>query len=366
MSQKRPQLKRIPVDKLHFDPLNPRIPAEKRAGEEEAVFSWMLKSGNLIELMESIASTGYSEAEPVLAVQRADGEYIVVEGNRRLAATKLLLHPAKAPLRKKSVGDVVAAAKEVPEEIPVLLYKKRDDILDYLGYRHITGVKAWGPDAKAAYLRQLFERHLQENGGNEAKTFGHIARMAGTNAAYARRQLTTLAIVDLAEEEAFWQSEELEQGDIDFSVLGTALTYSGIVDFLGLKGAGEWKLAGIDQQRTKELLEWIFGSRRKVADSRKLKTLNNVVQSKEALKQLRQGKDLEEAALHSGEAYANFVDFVRRAGAFLDDADRLVSSINEFSKEDFDTIRRLNKLAVKIGRAVEDVLKPSDDFQTLD
>ncbi len=39
----------------------------------------------------SIAYSGYFDYEPVFVEKAKDGEFIVIEGNRRLAAVKLLL-----------------------------------------------------------------------------------------------------------------------------------------------------------------------------------------------------------------------------------------------------------------------------------
>ncbi len=108
----------------------------------------MLQNGDLPELMASIASTGYSDAEPLLVTPGLGG-FIVVEGNRRLAALKLLHAPELAPLRKKTIAEVAANAKHKDiTNIPVICYEKRQDILDYLGFRHITGVKPWGSPGK--------------------------------------------------------------------------------------------------------------------------------------------------------------------------------------------------------------------------
>ena len=57
--------------------------------DENKVIDYMVKYGNVTELMLSIGETGYSEAEPLLVVKEGTDKYIVVEGNRRLAALKL-------------------------------------------------------------------------------------------------------------------------------------------------------------------------------------------------------------------------------------------------------------------------------------
>jgi len=154
----------IPVSKLHFDPNNPRLPSSVDGKDENNVLEWMLKEATLIELMGSIGETGYSMGEPLLVVPKQDDNthYYVVEGNRRLAAVKLLSNPETAPIRKVQVKEAAESTKHKPLELPAIVYPQRADITYYLGYRHITGVKPWDPLAKAKYAADLFEQIANE------------------------------------------------------------------------------------------------------------------------------------------------------------------------------------------------------------
>ena len=97
----------IPLSNLLFDPENPRLPKEFRGNrDEQAIIKHMLRDESLIELMKSIGQTGYSASEPLLVVPESE-KYIVVEGNRRLAALKLLSNPELAVIRRKSVDEVI-------------------------------------------------------------------------------------------------------------------------------------------------------------------------------------------------------------------------------------------------------------------
>lgn len=159
---------RINLDNLKFDEKNPRLPIRLQGiTDESKVIDYMVKYGNIIELMLSTAETGYSDAEPLLIVKKTDGTYTVVEGNRRLAALKLLSKPELTKVRIQSIKDVISDAKYIPTEIPCILYPDREDVLDYLGYRHITGVKDWGALGKARYLDQLYQIHIKDTPPNK-------------------------------------------------------------------------------------------------------------------------------------------------------------------------------------------------------
>lgn len=146
----------IPLEQLEFDPQNPRIPATVIKRGEQAVLEWMLDDASILELMGSIGEQGYFAGEPLLVVQSPDqSKYTVIEGNRRLTAAKLLLNPNDAPARKVSIQKFSDEAKQKPVNLPVLIYDKREDIINYLSYRHITGIKQWDTLAKAKYLGQL-------------------------------------------------------------------------------------------------------------------------------------------------------------------------------------------------------------------
>lgn len=188
----------IKVEKLVFDPKNPRVPQSLQGIKDEAkIINYMVLYGNVTDLMLSIAETGYSDAEPLLVVQDDEGKYVVVEGNRRLAALKLLNNPNLTDIRVKIINEIIENAQaEIPQEVPCVVYQNRNSILDYLGYRHITGVKDWGPLEKARYLEQLYELHIEEAGINNI--YKKLAKMIGSKAGYVKNLHMALKLYDLA------------------------------------------------------------------------------------------------------------------------------------------------------------------------
>ena len=90
----------LPVAQLDFDPQNPRFPAEVAGGPVEQLIERFVRDERLQEIIASIADHGYFAGEPLLVVPHGD-RYHVIEGNRRLAALKLLTGELKAD--RKSV-----------------------------------------------------------------------------------------------------------------------------------------------------------------------------------------------------------------------------------------------------------------------
>jgi hypothetical protein len=95
------EIKYIETSKLEFDPENPRFyRLNDRAGSDTAVIEEMLDDESVQDLMLSIGEQGYFPGEPLLVVKKGK-KFVVVEGNRRLAAVKLLNGDLVAPKKKE-------------------------------------------------------------------------------------------------------------------------------------------------------------------------------------------------------------------------------------------------------------------------
>ena len=285
----------IPVDQLHFDPENPRLPISLRAAPENEVFSFLLRECNLIELMLSIGSQGFFAGEPVLCAPNAERNLIVVEGNRRLAAVKLLLRNDPAPTHVKQVDAARSSATQRPNDLPVIIFPARGDIITYLGYRHITGVNQWGALEKARYLEQLAKRH-----GSNPDLFKILAREIGSRADYVAQTLTALAVIECANDQGIFSKYSISAEAIPFSILTTALSYSSLCTHIGLESRGDVEAKEINPERLEELFKWLFveeSGRTRLGESRNLRVLARVVTNDRAIAKFRAGATLEESDL---------------------------------------------------------------------
>lgn len=212
---------------------NPRLPARLEGCSDREILEYMILEGNALELMGSIGQKGYFQGEPLLVVAAdGSGNFTVIEGNRRLSAVMLLTNPSLATVKRESVKKVVDGAEIRPKKIPVIVYGSRDEILDYLGYRHITGVKAWDSLAKAKYLRQLYYRSSEADLDTKCL---ELARTIGSRSDYVRKLLCSLSVFDAMRDEAYFGVKGLDQESVSFSLITTALGYNNIQKFLGLE-----------------------------------------------------------------------------------------------------------------------------------
>lgn len=154
----------LPLKKLLFDPQNPRFPRPGTGDNDGDAIRWMLDNANIIELMNSIGEQGFFVGEPLVVVPSKEiGKFDVVEGNRRLTAVRLLRNPELAPTKKKSVQEASDAAAFKPDELPCLQFNKREEVLHYLAFRHVTGVQAWKPLKRLATSGNLRKPTISRN-----------------------------------------------------------------------------------------------------------------------------------------------------------------------------------------------------------
>ncbi|WP_121208789.1 ParB N-terminal domain-containing protein [Rhodococcus pyridinivorans] len=164
--------KLVPLQKLLLDPNNFRFRepgrdgsiAESRfaEGKVQSAALERIRSDGVTELKRSIAENGFVPVERIVvrAVQTADGpdseseQYVVIEGNRRTTALKLL--------EQEHAGgvDFPRTVTETFANVPVLVANDAsdDDLMAIMGIRHVGGPKEWGGYQSALLVYQLVEQ----------------------------------------------------------------------------------------------------------------------------------------------------------------------------------------------------------------
>lgn len=138
----------LPLYFAHFDPHNPRFPKSVNEGPEDKLVERMIKEERILELMESIGEQGYFPGEPLIAVKHGEDRFFIAEGNRRLAALKLLNGSLPIPPKLSTLIDAKADAKFKPDWFPVLFLMMLTKFFVDPGFRHITGVKLGSPSPR--------------------------------------------------------------------------------------------------------------------------------------------------------------------------------------------------------------------------
>lgn len=353
------------IDLLHFDPQNPRLPSTVNSNNEQAVLEWLLGDANIIELMLSIGEKGYFQGEALLVVphEKLPNNYRVIEGNRRLTAVKLLRNPQLASIRKKSVEQASSEAKYKLDELPVVIFNKREDILTYLGYRHITGIKTWGALAKAKYLAQLL---TTLGDGEKKEKYKMLAKIIGSRADHVGRTLAGLAVYEKIVDEGILHSKGLNEESLDFSILTTALSYQHIPKFIGMEDTQDEELKNLKVRNLDDLTSWLFEknseNKTRLGESRNLGKLNSVIGNSIALEKFRGGESLDNAVLYTEVPTQIFQNAILEAKSRLELARNYIHIVDKPSKTHSETLREVQSLARLLWINIEDKLMESREL----
>lgn len=361
----------VDVDDLHLDMENPRLPrgVEKR---EKDVLQYIATSTSLEDLMDAIAKNGFFPGEPLVAV-REGGKLIVVEGNRRLSSVKIINNPSLIENPSKVIKDIAASVAKKITPLPVVIKDSREEVLPYLGFRHITGVKQWDPLSKARYMKQIFD--LTSESREPIERYREVARTIGSKWNHIKRSLDALAVYEEIESQNFYEIEDLGEETIKFAVLSTALADERIACFIGTAskvedGAVEYQNPIVNQEclnkgNIKDLTVWLYKKNEagatKVGESRNLKRLGAIVDSANALKAFVAGSSLDYAFRLSKGSDEEFLELLYNAQAAVQTAASLVAT-TEFSQEAYDAASDISKTIRMVGSALKEKKVEEDEF----
>lgn len=228
----------LTVSQLIMDRHNPRIPRALRNDDEVVLIRYMWKKFGLEDLIISINKNGYIDAEPLMVIQEDEASiYTVVEGNRRLAALKVLtdedVRAALPELSKKYPLKI-----DIVKEIPCVVYSNRDDVANALAVRHISGIKKWETREKAEFISSLYDSLPDKTNGIK-----EIMEIIGSRSDKIGATLFAYRWVNyIIEKEGNDLSEFFENR---LSLLILALGQSSIKEFVGIKNL-KWQDVNYD------------------------------------------------------------------------------------------------------------------------
>jgi hypothetical protein len=290
------EAKDIATDDLLLDPDNPRLTdyglSSNPTQQEIAGVLWNKMAVDEVAL--SIAENGFYQHEPLYAT-KDKGKFIVVEGNRRLAAVKLLRDSnLRQQLKVTSLPSLTAAEIEKLDHLPVIVCKRKD-IWAYLGFKHINGPQAWESYPKAHYIAWV---HNKLNVPLE-----EIARRIGDKHSTVARLYDALMVLDQGEAEGVFDRDDRYKSHFSFSHLTTGLGYLGIQSFLGLprgdKTVGKRRpIPKSHLPQLGEFLTWLYGSKSEEipaiiqSQNPDLRRLDLVLKNRAATVALRKGLPL--------------------------------------------------------------------------
>ena len=127
-----PAFENINLDALKFDNFSPRMSQSFHCQKTDVeMIDYLLLETSLVELMLAIGENDFFPGEQLWVVfDEIDKKYTVIEGNRRLAAVRLLNDPSLATVKTKKVTKVFNEIVYKPNSIPCLVFPTRD-VIEY-------------------------------------------------------------------------------------------------------------------------------------------------------------------------------------------------------------------------------------------
>jgi DNA-binding transcriptional ArsR family regulator len=350
-----PDIQRIPIEDLRLDSNNPRLPEDLVGADQGDLLRYLYEHGVLEELGRSFVDNGYFVHEPLIATPE-DGAFVVLEGNRRLAAL-LILHRSVAA---GDIGfvDIDPTADQLARlrETPCYVIESREAVHRFLGFRHIGGIKTWSAEAKARYLLQEVDRAAEEGAEDP---FREVARRVGSNAQGVRNSYIAIRLLVHARDEleidtryvqherfGVWERTTHSKDVRGFINFGTPRAYQGVMQ----------ALEGIDAEHTREVLNDLKpqpGYRQAVlSDSRDVTDYGRVLANESARRILRESRDLSLARQVIDQL--SMPDRVKR----LADSGRVL--LGEISAASLD-----RETLSQIARAAQDLQQLAGDLRSL-
>jgi hypothetical protein len=331
---RKPQLD-INVSCISLDNRNPRlIPYldNPETASEIDLITILLEHFDTEVVALSLVENGYFDEEPIIVVPKKipEGfnfsdykdpdelgnalqelidqkllEFVVVEGNRRTSAIKLI---TDKELRKSLNIDRFYPKSDNPEiledisKIPCIIYERREQVSSYLGVRHIAGLLRWEAFAQAAYTSNYINSKIAE-GLSINDAIKQVQKVVGDRSDKLRKQYIAFKLFEEARDNLNFPIQPIIN---KFSLLTVAYNTASIREFIGVESYAKTDLDEdlVDSSKYEEfkkLLTWIYGNTETneqpvLTDSRKItNTLSHVVKVPEAREYLDKYKNLEEA-----------------------------------------------------------------------
>lgn len=291
----------LSVDNILLDPQNPRFATKSQSYKisdfkDKNVQLEMIKkleTYKIKELIDSIKKNGFLSLERVVVVRLEQGsnKYVVVEGNRRIAAIKLILvdetidSELKNSLMEISVCVILGKVYEDSQE----------ERYKIASLAHLSGKVEWGD-----YQKAIFLHHIVTQYGKKCKEVGAEVGL-GRNQAIAIFQACE-AYLSIQRLEWYQESEEEHCTDEDYFPLFYEAMRSGSIKHDYFKVPNKFTNNIVcNRENLMNFCQWIGiidhqnFTDRQIKYRKQVKDLETVLKHPIAKQGLEEGKSLEEA-----------------------------------------------------------------------
>lgn len=195
------ELRKLSIDGLLLDKRNPRLPEDMLNESQTNILHYLVNEFNVLDIAQNIVQNGFFINETPI-VSKEGRSFFVIEGNRRVAALKLLRNPDLAPPRKKHTYARLAENVDTTqwEKMPVYIAPSREEAAPILLARHAS-------EMTARWLRIMKMRFLA---GDVLKGIPHevLADRFSISVAEVRTAAITILLREMIRESAISQKKK--------------------------------------------------------------------------------------------------------------------------------------------------------------
>lgn len=355
----------LPLNVLDLDEANPRFGRQAgNIGGQAAALDYIVDVFGVDNLLSSLAINGYFDAEPLIVRPDGKGRFVVVEGNRRLASCLILAGDERAKNQKSRVDawrNRTHSEWTSDTEVPVRVFSGKNaqqDLLPYLGVRHLVASQPWDSYAKAKWIADVVEK------GQLSLT--QISEVIGDKNNTIQRLLEGYYFVNQVVEAGEYDTKNsVRRGrgsnpEYPFSWIYTLLDNAGVREWLNLSDRGVANKQVVAKARIPDAgstLRYLLGDRSQgrnpaIVDSREIGLLANALGDADKRSLLRSGKSAREIDQLSRPAADLFADYLNDAISALKEADGIIAS-DRIQKAE--ALKRIEKVS-QIKSLVEGLL----------
>ena len=203
------------------------------------------------ELVLAIAHSGWYDYEPLIVLSP---DNVVLEGNRRLAALRILADPALAKALGVPIPDEIVPSAR-PDRIRVRHVGSRREARAYIGFKHVNGAFKWEPLAKARFAADWYA---------DEENIEAIARRLGDTHLTVLRLVNGWNVLQQSQNLGF-DIEQRTAKRFALSHLYTALARPTVRAYLGLQDVPRGQALHRDpvpeanKPQLLKLMSWLYG-----------------------------------------------------------------------------------------------------------
>lgn len=286
-------------------------------------------------LRESICEVGFLPIDRIVVASIDGNSFIVVEGNRRVAALKWIKELILEGLIDSNIQNSFA-------EIPINIIKKEFDTdsnrLKIQGIRHISEIRPWGTYQKAILIKSMIEK--------EALLSQDVANAIGYRTQEVNRIYRSFKLLEQMQDDSDFG--DYAKPDL-ISFFYEAVGRASLKRFFGYNDSS---FLFENEDTTKYFYKWIIkdpenGEIQKITSPNNVRDLTKIIENSDALSVFKEDKTTLEGALAISIKYSS-IDWRKEVNQAIEAVKKLpIDELENLQDEDITLLNNLKEMIEK-------------------